>query len=314
MKEQGAAHTIESLRAGTATAACSEHILSVSSIHRIELFNKLAYERLMRKNGDIINIYNSVGNDWNETFYIMLFRVVGGVSNKRPFEELARRVTYRIIMRENSSIVSLEALLLGASGLLDLYPSDDYICRLRDEYKHLAAKYSIEALDCSSWRLTNIYPHNHPTLRIAQLASCLYNNTITIQHALNCRKRADVYRLFSGRASTYWVNTFMPRSNTMNITRRMGQFKSDLLGINLISQMQFAYGSYIQSDSTLDRAIALLEDIPAEDNRIIRMWNSHEKIAQSAYDSQALLQLSNEYCIPQRCDCCPLAARIMQTR
>ena len=88
----------------------------------------------------------------------------------------------------------------------------------------------------------------------------------------------------------------------------MGQFKSDLMGINFVAQIAFAYGSYTQSNRLIDNATALLEDIPAEDNRYIKAWNSVDAIARNAYESQALLQLSTEYCIKGRCEECPLTA------
>lgn len=100
----------------------------------------------------------------------------------------------------------------------------------------------------------------------------------------------------------------MPNASNLDITRRMGQFKSDLMGINFVAQIAFAYGSYTQSSRLIDNATALLEDIPAEDNRYIKAWNSVDAIARNAYESQALLQLSTEYCIKGRCEECPLTA------
>ena len=310
MAAEGTKYTLEQLQAGRMRGACCEHILSLDAIHRIDLFNKLAFERLQRKNNDILEIHRSAGENWNQTFHILLFRVVGGTSNREAFDRLARRVTYHTLMRENSSVESLEALLLGTSGLLELYAEDDYIRRLRKEFDHLRAKYDIVPMTIDEWQLTRIYPHNHPTLRLVQLAACLRDNMLTMQSATSCRKRSDVYRLFAGRASTSWAERFMPTANKMTITRRIGQFKSDLLGINLVAQIIFAYGNYLQSDTLIDNAIALLEDIPAEDNRYINLWNSLERITHSAYDSQALIQLSTEYCLKRGCEECPLATAL----
>lgn len=289
---------------------CIEGISNLEPIYRYDLINKLAYERFERKYHDIVEIYRATKENWGQTLHEMLFRVVGGTSNKWAFQELARRAKYSMVMRENSSIVSLEALLLGTSGLLELYPEDSYIRHLKDDFAYLSAKYEITPLEVKDWRLKNIYPHNHPTLRITQLASCLHNGTLTMSAITSCRNRKQVYRLFSGRSSEYWVERFMPNASSIEITRRMGQFKSDLMGINFVAQMQFAYGSYIQSNALIDNATALLEDIPAEDNRYIKMWNSVTAIAKNAYESQAMIQLSTEYCIKRRCDECPLATTL----
>ena len=287
---------------------CIEGISRIEPIYRFELINRLAYERFERKYRDIVEIYHRANDNWGQTFHEMLFRVVGGTSNKLVFQELARRVTHTMVQRENNSIVSLEALLLGTAGLLDLYGEDDYIRHLKSDFEHLRIKYNITPLSLKDWRLKNIYPHNHPTLRITQLASCLHNGTITMSSVTACRRRRDVYRLFTGRSSEYWVERFMPNASNLDITRRMGQFKSDLMGINFVAQIAFAYGSYTQSNRLIDNATALLEDIPAEDNRYIKAWNSVDAIARNAYESQALLQLSTEYCIKGRCEECPLTA------
>ena len=75
--------------------------------------------------------------------------------------------------------------------------------------------------------------------------------------------------------------------------------------------MQFAYGSYTSSERLRSRALSLLESIKAESNSIISQWNSYGKIAQTAFDSQALLQLSFEYCKSRRCEECPVGRRIL---
>ena len=46
------------------------------------------------------------------------------------------------------------------------------------------------------------------------------------------------------------------------ITKRIGRMKADLLGINLVAQIQYAYGAYTRDEALRERAIALLEAIP----------------------------------------------------
>jgi hypothetical protein len=76
--------------------------------------------------------------------------------------------------------------------------------------------------------------------------------------------------------------------------------------------MQFAYSAYTNSEVLRSRALSLLENIPAEKNSIISQWNSFGKLARTAYDSQALLQLSFEYCRHHRCEECVVARRIIK--
>ena len=311
MSSEAHAYTLEKLREGREHGACSEHIMHLDAMHRDVVINTLAFERLERKNRDIYTIYKSVEDDWNQTFLVMLLRVIGGTENRYAFEQLARRVPYHVIMRENAAVINIEALLLGASGLLDLYDEDEYIATLRDIFNHYTSKYNIKPMSFDSWQLTRIYPANHPTLRIVQIAGCLHNDRLSMHSATMCQRRQQVYELLESKASSYWLHHFSKNTPTQ-IAPRIGRFKSDIIAINLVAQMQYAYGSYIQNDAMIDRAIQLLEDIPAEENRYMKLWQERTSVARNAYESQALLQLTTEYCIKGRCAECPLAQRLIE--
>lgn len=75
--------------------------------------------------------------------------------------------------------------------------------------------------------------------------------------------------------------------------------------------MQFAYGAYVEREALRTSALSLLENTDAEDNSIIRAWRQYGVTPQSAFDSQALLQLTNEYCRQRRCHECPVGRRII---
>lgn len=286
---------------------CYDRIQRLTVPEYEALLTTLFFERLNRKHRDIIEILNKRGSDWNETFYTLFLRVLGGMDNRGAMLELSERVSCRTVMRENGSLATLESLLLGTAGLLEIYPSDDYTDRLRLDFEHLSMKYSIMPMLAGDWNLNCYYQANHPTLRIAQIAACLHNRDFSIQNALMCRNRKDVYDFFCGNASEYWVNNFLPHSDVAHTNCRIGHLKSDLLGINLIAPIMYSYGNYIDSEDIVYRSISLLESIDAEYNRYTKPWY-HEGIEpRNAFVSQALIQLSKEYCEPKRCNACPLA-------
>lgn len=305
--------SLERLIEGRKWSECSRYISLLPSSSRNPLLYDLAHERLTRKCNDVMEVLKSNAGDWSQTLLVMLFRFLGGTHNRMAAERLACNVTYHTIMRENSSLKSLEALLLGTAGLLDIYGDDDYINYLRREFDHLAAKYDITPMLPSDWQLSGMYINNHPTLRIAQIASCLHNNMITMQSITQCNTRRDIYALFSGQASSYWTMNFLPHGDTSSVSRRLGSFKSDIMGINFVVPMKYAYGSFLASETMINGAIHLLGLIPAEVNRYTNVWNSHENIATSAISSQALIQLSREYCERGRCGECPLARVLLTT-
>ncbi len=299
--------------AGTYTR-CSEVVATLSNEHLEALCHRLINERLERKSKDIETYFREANNDWQQAMYVLLLRVVCGSHNRDAAMELAKRVPYNIILRENSALINIEALLLGGSGLLHLYDDDYYVRRLKEEFDHLVHKYQIRAMDASEWQLSGMYINNHPTLRLAQIASCLHRNNLTMERLLTCKKRKDVHHLFSAQASEYWVENFSPSASHHRISYRIGSFKSDILGINVVVPLMYYYGNFTESYTLYEQALALLEDIPSEDNTYIRRWympsNSRGK---SAFHSQALLQLSTEYCSHHFGKHCPLCA-ILQRR
>ena len=79
----------------------------------------------------------------------------------------------------------------------------------------------------------------------------------------------------------------------------------------MVTSLKNVYASNIQNQHLRDRAIALLECIPAEENKYTRPWIAAGVNPRNAFDTQGLIQLSREYCAAQRCECCPVARRII---
>ena len=302
---------INRLKAGASYFGCGGYLSKLDTLHRLDIYNKLGFERLSRKNSDINHIFEECQQNWQQTFYTMLMRTMGGVDNKEAFTELARRVPYAILLRERKVAANVEALLIGASGLLMLYPHDEYILNLKRNFSYLSTKYSITAMEASAWRLKRIYPNNHPILRLSQVTSFITYTREMMDRMLACTSGDDVYNLFSCQTLPYWQTHYIPASTSPSVAKRTGRTKTDLLAINLVVQMQFAYSSYTGNERLYSRALGLLESLPAEKNSIIAQWNSFGPLARTAFDSQALLQLSFEYCRDRRCEECLVGKQIL---
>ena len=302
---------INRLKAGASYFGCGGYLSKLDTLHRLDIYNKLGFERLSRKNSDINHIFEECQQNWQQTFYTMLMRTMGGVDNKEAFTELARCVPYAILLRERELAANVEALLIGASGLLTLYPHDEYILNLKRNFSYLSTKYSITAMEASAWRLKRIYPNNHPILRLSQVASFITYTREMMDRMLACTSGDDVYNLFSSQTLPYWQTHYIPASTSPSVAKRTGRTKTDLLAINLVVQMQFAYSSYTGNERLYSRALGLLESLPAEKNSIIAQWNSFGPLARTAFDSQALLQLSFEYCRDRRCEECLVGKQIL---
>jgi len=68
--------------------------------------------------------------------------------------------------------------------------------------------------------------------------------------------------------------------------------------------MMVAYGKAKDDQRYVDRAVQLLQETPAEDNNILRSWEALGMTNDTAFDSQALIELHNSFCARRRClDC-----------
>lgn len=307
--EERVARMLNRLRAGAGACACGAYLAGLDALHRTEILTSLAYDRLARKFGTVRELHAEAGENWNQTFYLLFFRTLGDRRNQSAYLELARRVPYATVLRERASLQHVEAMLFGASGLLDLYRHDEYTLGLRRDYEYLAAKYGIERMDAAAWNLVRLHPANHPVLRIAQAEAFFASHEFVVDRVVECRTREEVERLFGTEASAYWCTHYLPGSPSGELPKRIGAFKANILGINLVAIMQYAYGSYLDNEALRGRAIALLERLDAEDNVYMRRWRAEGVPLRNAFESQALLQLETEFCAARRCAECPVGRR-----
>jgi len=301
------------LRAGAGAYACGGFLAGQSALQRSEICTSLLFDRLERKMRMVEALRHEAAENWNQTFYLLYFRTLGDRQNQEAYLTLARRVSYKTVLRERLAPRAVEAMFFGASGLLTLYPHDAYTLDLARDFEYLAAKYDIEPLDAGVWELDEIRPANHPVLRLAQAAEFFIQDEFVMERAMSCRTEEDIRRLFCIEASDYWRTHHIPGIASDEHPKRLGAFKANIIGINLVSVLQFAYGSVTGRETLRDSALTLLERLPAEDNRYMRNWRNTGVMIRNAFESQALLQLATEYCPAKRCTECPVGRRILQS-
>lgn len=302
---------LERLRAGAESYACGGFLAAQDNLKYGELCTSLVFDRLGRKIRTVEALHREAAENWNQTFYLLYFRTLGDRQNQQAFLELARRIPYKNVLRERLVPHAVEAMLFGASGLLTLYRHDTYTLDLGRQFEYLSSKYGISRLDASAWTLSDIRPANHPALRIAQAAAFFAQDEFVMARAMACRTEEDIRKLFCIEASEYWRTHYVPGAESDSRPKRIGQFKANIIGINLVAVLQFAYGSYTGNEPLRDNALTLLERLPAEDNRFMRAWKGAGARNRNAFESQALLQLATEYCAAGRCTDCPVGRRIL---
>lgn len=285
---------------------CESLFKHTSFLTKVSMTEKALAYRLQRKAAEVLEIYDSVQQDLEETAYQLLMKNFGFHLNSEPFLRLARVLPHKILARYKGNSEQVEALLFGLAGFLE-EPADDYSKKLFREYRFLARKHELSgnALRRADWKFLRTRPYNFPTVRLAQVAAILNRNDnffdVCIENEL---------RLESG-VSAYWQKHY-------DFSKPGGQFtgpgKESVanLRINTIVPLLAAYYQLTGNYTWFSRALKLLEDTPPEKNFITRLWSALDLKSNSAFDSQGLIEQYNELCTKKKCLQCPVGGAILK--
>lgn len=302
----------ETLKEGRKKIECSRHIARLESHQRVALMTRLLIDRLKRKSDEIKELYEKNHHNWNEAMYVTLMVSMGSPNNKEAYRKLAFNVPYHKLIRERNTPQYVESMLLGASGLLELYDSDSYIRTLKSNFNQLQRKHTISPLMAGEWKDSQNFPSGSHTLRLAQISAFIATRDFLFDNIIRCRTVEDLQKIFRAEASDYWSTHYRPGKVSSYNVKRIGYEKANVLGINTAIPLIFTYGDYMKEQSIKDEAVELLEKIGCEQNYIINGWKKGGVIMESAFDSQAIIQLNNEYCGIGACWKCPVGKKIVK--
>ena len=296
--------------------ACQGEIGKLDRFFIRHWLNSLVVERLQEKSASILKIFSETGSDWEGTFYITLSRYFGFRVNTEPFEMLASALPFKIIRKHIDNMFQIEALLFGTSGMLDegLFRNainDDYYKALLKEFKILSAKYSLRPIHGWLWKFSKLRPVNFPTIRISQLAAMLSVTDGLFSKVVEAKDIMTLRKVFEVSASEYWDDHYVFGKKSRKMAKSTGIRSSDIFLINAVIPVVFVYGRNHDSLELCERAISFLEEIKAEENSIITDWEKAGVAAVSAFDSQGLLHLRNNYCKKRRCLDCRIGTRLI---
>ncbi len=296
--------------------ACEDKILDVSTFERSAWLNRLMIERLEYKTEAIYKVFEQTKMDWAETFYRLLTKNLGFKTNALPFELLANSLPFKILARHRERPKQIESLILGQAGLLATpKTSDEYYNELRLEYNFLSHKYKLQALDYSIWKWAKMRPSNFPTIRMIQLAQLICKTENLFSKLIEAESIEKLNSLFDIKIdSGYWYNHYQFEKESKEKTKSLGKQSLQLILINTIIPILFAYGKKNQNDELMQRALKFLETIKAEDNTIIRNFIKIGIKFENASNSQACIQLYNNYCIKQKCAACAIGQKLISKK
>jgi hypothetical protein len=275
---------------------------------------RMLIERLERKAAEMQHFLWFFSNDWEQLFHYFLARNMGGRVNALPFGLLAQAAPFSLILKYRSQPQQLDSLLFGQAGMLDRPFDDPYPGRLRSEYKYLQRKHALTPMQGSLWRFARLRPRNFPTIRIAQLSAMYQKPGRPFRACMEARDTRELRELLQTRAPGYWNTHFRFGKTSPEMPKTLGKGAIDLLMINTIAPMSFVYGKLSGKDLLREKSLGILEEIPPENNRFVRLWQAAGVFPANASDSQAMLEASTRYCHYKKCLHCMIGHHLVKTR
>ena len=230
---------------------------------------------------------------------------------------------------------------------------DAHFLSLVRDYKFLQQKFSLSPISVQEWKFLRLRPQNFPHVRLAQLAALYLSRRFSLAHIRQSSSLEDLHNILSFNTLPYWENRYKfgdkqekstKKKDIIKQVRKTAELQNleekaiscdipsnkkktiskvascistasqDLLLINAIIPLLFAFGQHHQDNALMDKAVNWLEQLKAERNHVVQMWKEVGVTAEHAADSQALLQLKWQYCDRHDCLRCRFGTRYLQQR
>jgi len=293
------------------TLPCSNFLPALSSIGWLAWKERLATERLLIKSEIILTTFTENNNNWEETFWQFLAYNFGLKVNATFFKQIATTINVTTLAKHKNQIHQLEALLLGQANLLDENFTNDYAILLQKEYRFLQKKYSLQPVKGSCLFL-RMRPSNFPTIRLAQLAMLISNSSHLFSKIKELNNIDEVRNLFNVTCNDYWHYHYTLKDEpTAYEPKKMGKQMIDNIIINTVIPILFAYSNFTNEDDYKIKAMNWLQEIKPEKNNITKQWEQLKIENKSAFDSQALIHLTNNYCNKKMCLQCAVGNKVL---
>ena len=312
--DQDLLKTYLNLKEDPHTIPCTPFLEQVPEMPKLHMLDRVLLERLEQKGNYLIEQIGLSNQNWEEVTYQALVANFGFKINKELFSRLSKCLPYAVLRRHRGNLLRLEALLFGQAGFLaEELILDEYLDKLRQEYEYLKHKYSLpEGLQKSDWNLLRLRPANFPTVRLAQLAAFLQDKEHLFSTLAELNSLPEYNHFFTATVSPYWQNHYMPGRKFKSPQKGMGKDSIAVIIINTVIPLLFAYARSVDDQKLIDKALDLLENISAEQNSITNIYQQLNFRNKSALDSQAFLQLYQQYCSSRQCLVCSIGHHILK--
>lgn len=302
----------ESLMHSANEIPCSSMLDTIDEFTWILFQERLVAERMQQKSELINEDLFKTKHDWQEVFYKFMAKNFGLKINTMPFENLANLLSLKLLSRHKDSLLQTEALIFGVAGFLDDEPKDEYQARLKKEFKFLKHKYDLQSMEKVNWKFMRLMPANFPTLRLAQFAALIHQSNNLFSKLMECTDLVEMRLLLNAVPGEYWNTHYQLGELSNFLVKNPGVFHINNIIINTVIPFKFAYSKFKDDEEMRHQTLDLLGKMNPESNIVIKNWEKLGVKAKNSLQTQALLQLKNEYCSNKMCLDCNIGYKLLK--
>jgi len=297
--------------APTAWLPCKNAISTVDKFIFNNWKERLFFDRLERKSEEINILLQQENNNFEAVLFQLLIKNFGLKVNGNSFLRLAQSVDYSVIKKLSFHTNQLAAILFGQAGFLEEDTEVEYHKELRKEYDYLKHKFKLNHIPKNEFSFFRMRPNNFPTIRIAQLVALFHKHQNLFSKLIAIDNLEEFYELFTIVVNPFWQTHYNFESISKKSSKKITTSFVDLLIINTIIPLKFLFQ---KSRGEVDEEffLVLLKKMKPEKNSIISKFSEIGVSSKNAFDTQALLELKNNYCAPKRCLECAIGNTILK--
>lgn len=254
---------------------------------------------------------NQNKNNWEALLFQQLAYAFGLKVNAETFLSLAESLDFSVVQKIRQNLVQMEALLLGRAGWLG-EPRDEMMALWQREFQFLKNKFQLDDRTFPP-KFLRLRPPGFPTLRLSQLASLYHRHQGLFATMIAAESLAELSQPFASVcASEYWNTHYnFGKTTKESHPKKLSEEFIRLLLINAVLPVKYAYHRNLAEDAA-DRVLALYEEMPPEENSLLKKWRKVGAPILSALDSQAFLHHHRTHCSVKKCLHCGIGLKILK--
>ncbi|WP_343330448.1 DUF2851 family protein [Polaribacter staleyi] len=290
---------------------CEKEINTIDNFTVDNWKERLFFERLERKSNEMNQLLVASNNDYEVVLFQLLAKNFGLKVNGDAFLDLAKSFDFSVLRKVRDDEKQLASLLFGQAGFLEDVVEEEYHQELKKEYTYLQHKYHLNAISKNQFSFFRMRPPNFPTIRIAQLISLYHLHANLFSKMMQTETLKEFYDLFEVNVNPFWKTHFTFDKVSKSSPKKLTKSFVDLLLINTIVPLKFLYQKNrggVSENEFLD----ILQKIKTEKNSIISKFDEIGVSVKNAYESQALLELKNNYCAKKQCLQCAIGIKLVR--